>query len=93
MIEGTVTFTPTALPEVCDAVYLLDDADIDGDAAVLYEATLDGGDTWEAVTPGQIVGLGHDGDTLQIRATLSAPEAFGDEAEVRWVLAYATQEA
>lgn len=93
MITGTLTLKPVSLPELCDAVYLLDERELDPEVTITYEASLDGGTTWEAITAGQINVLAHSGTTLKVRLTLDLPDESEDEGVVRYFVAYATQEA
>lgn len=91
MITGSITLTAKQLPAVCDSVYLLAEDSIPGDGTILYEASLDGGTTFEAVTSGEIAELGHTGTALTLRLTIEQPEASEDDPpEVSWFLAYAT---
>ena len=90
MLTGTLTLDPVTLPESCNAVYLLDDAAIPADGSVLYEASLDGGTTWEAVTSGDVTALAHSGQSLQVRATLTLADDSPNEGRVSWFIAYAT---
>lgn len=95
-LTGTVTLNSVTLDTTCDAVYVLADEDLGsgGDAATAtYEASLDGGDTWEVVTPGTLSPLGHSGTALQVRITLDLDDTSEEEGVVRWVVAYATQES
>ena len=96
VLTGTLTLNPLALPAVADTVYLLADEDLGEGATAatsLYEASLDGGTTWEAVTPGELSALEHTGSSLQVRVTLNLDDTSEEEGVVRWFLAYATQEA
>jgi len=93
MTTGSITLTTKQLPAVADSVYLLAEDAIPGDGTILYEASLDGGSTFEAVTSGQLAELNHTGDQLTLRLTITQPEASEDDPpEVSWFLAYATQE-
>ena len=92
MITGTLTLTNKQLPQTCNSVYLLTEDATVGDGTITYEATLDGGATWQEVTPGDMVTLGHTGDELSLRVTLSLPEASEDDPpEVFWMVAYAKE--
>lgn len=96
VLTGTLTLNPVALPAVADTVYVLADEDLgDGpDAATsLYEASLDEGTTWETVTPGTLNPLTHTGSSLQVRVTLNLDDTSDQVGTVRWLVAYATQEA
>lgn len=96
VLTGTLTLNAVTLPATADAVYLLVDEDLGAgaDAATsTYEVSLDGGTTWETVTPGELAALGHTGSTLTVRVTLDLDDASKEEGVVRWVVCYATQEA
>lgn len=93
MITGTITLKPRSLAETCDAVYLLEEHEIDPEVTLTYEASLDDGTTWEAITPGELNALAHSGTSLKVRLTMELPDESEDEGVVRWFVAYATQEA
>lgn len=96
METTTCTLKPRTLAQTCDAVYLLAEEELGQDVTVTYEASLDGGTTWEAVTPGELVQLSHTGDELKLRCHLTRPdesEPPEGEGVVRWFQAHATQEA
>lgn len=96
VLTGTLTLNAVTLPATADAVYLLVDEDLGtgGLAATsAYEASLDGGTTWEGVTPGLLNALAHTGTSLQVRVTLSLDDTSDQVGTVAWLAAYATQEA
>jgi hypothetical protein len=96
VLTGTLTLNPVTLPATADTVYLLADEDLGtgGLAATsLYEASLDGGTTWETVTPGTLNQLAHTGTSLQIRVTLNLDDTSDQVGTVKWIVAYGTQEA
>lgn len=67
----TMTTQVTQLGEVTNQVRLDVNANTPAGSGIAYEVSLDGGTTWEAVTPGSLVTLGHSGDQLVMRATLT----------------------
>lgn len=96
VLTGTLTLNPVTLPAVADTVYVLADEDLGTGAAAatsLYEASLDGGTTWETVTPGTLNHLAHTGSSLQVRVTLTLNDTSDQVGTVRWLIAYGTQEA
>lgn len=93
MPTGTLTLNQISLDATCDAVYLLDDADVPVDGSVVYEASLDGGTTWVPVTAGELTALGHAGTTLDVRAVVTLDSESDGQVDVYWFLAYATSES
>lgn len=95
VLTGTLTLNPVELPATASAVYLLADEDLGTgpDAATsTYEASLDGGATWEPVTVGELTALSHSGTTLQVRVTLDLDDTSEEVGTVKWIVAYGTQE-
>jgi len=91
MITGTLTLTTKQLPDPCDSVYLLTEQIVPGDGTITYEASLDGGSTWDEVTPGDLATLNHEGDELTLRLTIEQPEESEDDPpEVYWFVGFAT---
>ncbi len=90
MITGTLTLNAVALTETCDTVYLLTEEELGVAVTLTYEASLDGGTTWEAVTAGQLNTLAHTGTSLKVRLTLGLPDASQDVGVVRWLVCYGT---
>ena len=89
---GTITLSTKTLPAPCDSVYLLTEQIVPGDGTITYEASLNGGQTWDTVTPGDLATLNHTGDELSLRVTMSLPEESEDDPpEVFWIVAYAKE--
>ncbi len=88
---GTITLSTKTLPAPCDSVYLLTEQIVPGDGTITYEASLNGGQTWDTVTPGDLATLNHTGEELTLRLTIEQPEASEDDPpEVYWFLGFAT---
>ncbi len=90
MLTGTITLNPVPLDQTCGSVYLLADDTIPVDGTAAYEASLDGGTTWEPVTPGVAEALAHQGTQFQMRATLTLDDLSDNEGVIRWFIGYAT---
>src|SRR5690606_36340478 len=63
---GVVTLNAKPLDEVCNSVYILDD----GGSDTIFQASLNGGSTWQTVPSGELTVLNHIGSSLVIRATI-----------------------
>ena len=91
MITGSITLTTKQLPAPCDSVYLLTEDATVGDGTITYEASLNGGQTWDTVTPGDLATLNHTGEELTLRLTIEQPEESEDDPpEVFWFVGSAT---
>ena len=90
MLTGTLTLKTVTLPAAATTVYLLTEEEPATDATATYEATLDGGTTWETVTPGDTVTLGHSGTSFALRVILTLPTESPDEGLIYWLIGYAS---
>jgi len=87
---GTLVLNTVTLPATATDIYLLTEETLDAAVTATYEATLDGGTTWETVTPGGTVTLGHSGTSFALRVTLERPVDSPDEGRVWWLIGYAS---
>jgi len=87
---GTLVLNTVTLPATATDIYLLTEETLDVAVTATYEATLDGGTTWETVTPGGTVTLGHSGTSFALRVTLERPADSSDEGRVWWLIGYAS---
>ena len=67
----SMTSNVTQLGQVTNEVRLDVNANTPAGTGIAYEVSLDGGTTWETVAPGAAVTLGHSGDQMVMRATLT----------------------
>jgi hypothetical protein len=87
---GTLVLNTVTLPATATDVYLLTEETLDATVTATYEATLDGGTTWETVTSGTTVTLGHSGTSFALRVTLERPTDSTAEGRVFWLIGYAS---
>lgn len=93
---ASLTTKTRQLSEVCDAVYIIDDADLSQgpDMSRDYDVSLDGGTTWHNVAAiGDLVRLNHTGTSLKVRLNIrkSITGDITQKLRVRWFAVFATK--
>jgi len=87
---GTLVLNTVVLPSTATDVYLLSEETLDTNVTATYEATLDGGTTWEVVVPGSTTMLAHSGTSFALRVTLARPPGSSNEGRIFWFIGFAS---
>ena len=87
---GTLVLNTVVLPSTATDVYLLSEETLDTNVTATYEATLDGGTTWEVVVPGSTTMLAHSGTSFALRVTLTRPPGSSNEGRIFWFIGFAS---